>query len=279
MAIAKAGEISIYYEIHGKGESLVLIPPYTSNSIVWMRQIPFFAQDYQVITLDNRGAGRSDKPDPPYSIEMMTEDLAILLETIGVDRAHLFGISMGGAIAQQFALTYPGKVISLILASTFASQSGPYYVNPGPEAKAFLFDVERRKRLTPQELGQEQLQLMFSPIFINYVMNNPVIFSRLVADQYPAPLHGITGQSAALKSFDIYERLPEIQAPTLVIHGDSDRLDPIENAHILASRIPHAELAILKNAGHMCTIDSAEDINRSVLDFLNRNKDGHHNRV
>jgi proline-specific peptidase len=275
MAIVKVGDFNIYYEVHGKGEPLVLLPPYTSHSIVWARQVPFFAQNYQVISVDNRGAGRSDKPDPPYTIEMMTEDLATTLETIGVKKAHLFGISMGGAIAQQFALIYPEKVMSLILASTFASQFGPHYVIQSAEAMSFLYDMERRKKLTPQELAKEQLRLNFSPAFVNYVLNNPAVLSRLTADEYAAPLHGIMGQATALKRFDIYERLPEIQAPSLVIHGDSDRLDPIGNAHILASRIPHAELVILKNAGHMCIMDSAEETNTVVMNFLKQHQEGH----
>jgi 3-oxoadipate enol-lactonase len=274
MAMSKVGDINIYYDIQGKGEPLVLIPPYTSHSIVWGRQVPFFAREYQVITVDNRGAGRSDKPAPPYTIKMMVEDLAKTLEATDVKKAHLFGISMGGAIAQQFALTYPERVMSLILGSTFASQCGPHYIIPGAEAASFLFDMERRKGLTPQEMGKEQLQLNFSPAFVNYVVNNPAVLSRLMADEYAAPLNGVMGQAAALKSFDIYEHLPEIQSPTLVIHGDSDRLDPIENAHILASRIPHAELIILKNAGHMCIMDSAEEVNKAVMDFLKRHQGG-----
>lgn len=268
MAIAKVGDINIYYEVHGKGEPLVLIMGYTAHSGWWQRQIPDFSQEFQVVVFDNRGAGRSDKPNPPYTMEMMTGDLAGLFEAIGIDSAHVFGVSMGGSIAQNFALNYPQKVKTLILGCTGCG--GSHFVRPGEDAK-ILFDMERAQKLTPEESARETLPLLFSQDFIN---NNQTAVNNFVAmaTEYVTPVHGAMGQAAAAQGHNTYDRLPEIKIPTMVIAGEADRLIPVENSRILASRIPGAELVILKKAGHGFTAEAQEEANKAVLDFLGRHR-------
>jgi 3-oxoadipate enol-lactonase len=118
MPTAKVGDINIYYESHGDGEPLLLIMGYGSYSGHWAPLIPYLSPEYRVISFDNRGTGQSDKPDIPYTIKMMADDASGLLDAIGVDAAHVFGVSMGGMIAQEFALNYPSKLKSLILGCT-----------------------------------------------------------------------------------------------------------------------------------------------------------------
>jgi 3-oxoadipate enol-lactonase len=267
MPIAKIGDINIYYEIHGKGEPLALVYGYAGDSGLWFRQIPVLSKKYRVIVFDNRGVGRSDKPDVPYTMAMMAGDIAGLLDIIGVDAAHVFGISMGGMIAQHFALSYPRRVLSLILGCTFCG--GVHMIQPEPESVAALFDFDRLKKMTPEEIVRQAVPFLLSKEFIE---KNPDFVEERVAKslKYPPPLHGVTGQAAAIMGHDTYELLPKIALPTLVIAGDNDRLIPVENSRVLASRIPKAELVILKGPGHEFFIEAADKVNKTVLDFLGR---------
>jgi pimeloyl-ACP methyl ester carboxylesterase len=269
MPIAKVGDINVYYETHGKGEPLVLIYGYAGDSGLWFRQIPILSKKYRVVAFDNRGVGRSDKPNVPYTMAMMAGDIAGLLDVIGIDAAHIFGISMGGMIAQHFALNYPHRVISLILGCTFCG--GVHGIQPGPESLAALFDFEGLKKMTPEGIVRQAIPFLFSPEFIK---KNPDIVERRVAKglEYPVPIHGVTRQAEAMMGHDTYEFLPGVKTPVLVISGDNDRLIPVENSRILASRIPEAELAIIKGAGHEFFIEAAEEVNRTVLRFLARHR-------
>jgi len=271
MAIAQVGDINIYYEIHGEGEPLLLITGYGANSQWWYPQIPAFSQEYQVIALDNRGSGRSDKPDISYTIEMMAEDTAGVLDAVGIDAAHVFGVSMGGMIAQEFALHYPEKVISLILACT--TPGGRNSVLPDEEAMTFLFDLESRKELTLEEQARQMLPFLFTQEFID---RNPERIDTFVAGmlEYVTPLHGYQRQGEAIMGFNAYDRLPKIKAPTLVIAGTADRVIPVENSRIIASRIPNAELVIFENMGHGFLGEAVEEANKAVLDFLRRHRRG-----
>lgn len=271
MSTAKVGDINIYYEIRGKGEPLVLIYGYVGHSGLWFRQIPILSKKYRVIAFDNRGVGRSDKPDTPYTMAMMAGDIAGLLDTIGIDTAHIFGISMGGMIAQHFALNYPQRAISLVLGCTYCG--GVRSILPKPEALAAFFDFERIQKMTPEEFVRQLMPFCFSQEFIE---KNPDIVDKRVAKQleYPTPAHGATRQAEAIMGHDTYELLPKIKLPTLVIDGDSDRLIPVENSRILASRIPKVELVIIKGAGHEFFIEDAEEVNKIVLGFLGRHKKG-----
>jgi len=267
--MAKVRDINIYYEIHGKGEPLVLIYGYAGDSGLWFRQIPVLSKKYQVIAFDNRGVGRSDKPDTPYTMAMMAADVAGLLEVMGVDAAHVFGISLGGMIAQHFALDYPQRVASLILGCT--NCGGVHSIQPEPESLAALFAFERLKKMSREEVVRQAMPFCYSQKFIE---EHPDIVDKRVAKQleYPTPRHGAARQAEAVMGHDTYELLPRMRLPTLVIGGDNDRLIPVENSRILASRIPKAELVIIKGAGHEFFIEDAEEVNKIVLGFLGRHK-------
>ncbi len=265
MPMVKVGDINMYYEIHGEGEPLVLIPGFGVNVDYFFLHIPVFARYYKVVVFDNRGAGRSDAPDIPYTIKMMADDLAGLLDIIGIDSAHIQGASMGGAIAQEFALSYPDKVRSVTLASTGCGSSHRVPPSDPQIIKAF----QNPKILPPEENTRQVLSMMISQEFID---KNPELIKQMVKkfSEHPAPLQGTMRQAQTSTSFDSYDRLPTIKAPTLIIHGDADRLNPVENVRILASRIPHAELVILPKMGHGFQYEAFEESNRIILDFLKR---------
>jgi pimeloyl-ACP methyl ester carboxylesterase len=267
MPTVRVGGINIYYEVHGKGEALVLIMGYTADTAWWFRELPVFSRQYRVVAFDNRGAGQSDKPDVPYTMEMMAGDLAGLLEIIGINKAHIFGVSMGGMIAQHFALRYPERVSSLVLGCTTCG--GQHSIIPDAKAMTVLADFEHMKKLSRVEIVRQTIPFLVSPEFID---KNPSLIQELIEKmmEHPAPLHGAIRQAHAIWEHDTYEHLPEIRVPTLIIAGDADRLIPVENSRILASRIRKAELVILKNMGHGFITEAMDEANRAIFDFLRR---------
>ena len=270
MPKVKVGDINIYYEVHGKGEPLVNIPGAGSTMDGFFRHIPVFSREYRLVAYDPRGAGRSDAPDIPYTTEMMADDLAGLLYAIGIDSVHILGGSMGGMIAQQFALRYPQRVRSLILACT--KFGGPHEI---PVDAEILEYWEHPKQLSPEDGIMQSLRLQMSQEFID---KNADLIKQIItkALEAPPPVNPQSGmrQVQAILSHNTYDKLPEIKAPTLVIHGDADRMSPVENGRILASRIPNAELVILKKMGHAFIIEAFDESNRIMLDFLKRHRTG-----
>ncbi len=269
MPKVKVGDINIYYEVHGKGEPLVNIPGAGSTLDGFYRHVPVYAREYRLIIYDPRGAGRTNAPDVPYTTEMMADDLAGLLDAIGIDSAHLLGASMGGMIAQQFALRYPQRTRSLILACT--KFGGPHEI---PVDAEILDYWEHPKQLSPEDSIMQGLRFQMSQEFRD---NNPNIIKEIITKALaaPPPANPQSGmrQVEAIMGHNTYDKLPEIKAPTLVIHGDADRMSPVGNAMILASRIPNAELVILKKMGHAFIIEAFDKSNRIMLDFLRRHRD------
>jgi 3-oxoadipate enol-lactonase len=267
MPTARVADINIYYEVHGEGEPLLLIMGYGANSQWWYLQVAAFSQKYKVIVFDNRGTGLSDKPDVPYTMLMMADDAAGLLDAIGVDAAHVFGVSMGGMIAQELVLHHPEKVISLVLGCT--TPGGHNTILPDQEALDFLLDHERRRNLPIEEQGRELLPFLFSQEFLDKNQDRADHFISQAFERI-TPIHGYQRQGEAFMSFNVWDRLPEIKVPTLLMTGTADRLIPAENSRLLASRIPDAELILYENVGHGFTGEVAQEANRAVLDFVGR---------
>jgi pimeloyl-ACP methyl ester carboxylesterase len=262
MPKVRVGDINIYYEVHGDGEPLVMING-AGGSVDWVRRIiPTYSREYRLVLFDNRGAGQSDKPDKGYTTATMADDLAGLLDEIGIDSAHVRGVSFGGMIAQEFALRHPKRMRSLILNVT--SCGGPRSVKP------LSAEMEGIRQLPPREATEALLRWFITGEFIE---RNPKFFQQLVAFalEHPIDPDCLAKHTDAIKEHDTYDRLPEIMVPTLVLAGDADRVIPVENAQILASRIPNAELVILKSAGHML-IEAAQEADRITLDFLRRHR-------
>jgi 3-oxoadipate enol-lactonase len=264
MPKVKVGDINMYYEVHGKGEPFVNIPGAGSTMDGFSRHILVFGQKYMVVAYDPRGAGRTESPDIAFTTEMMADDLAGLLDAIGIDSAHVLGGSMGGMIAKQFALRYPQRVKSLILACT--KFGGPHEI---PVDAEILEYWEHPKQLSPEDSILESLRFQMSQEFID---KNPGLIKEIItrALAAPPPVSPQSGmrQVQAILGHNTYDRLPEIKAPTLVIHGEADRMSPVENGKILAARIPNAELVILKKMGHGFMIEAFDKSNRIMLEFL-----------
>ncbi len=214
MPTAHVNGITLYYEVHGAGRPLLLIGGLGSDVTLFRAIIPGMARHHQVIAFDNRGAGRSDKPDIPYTIAMMAQDAVELLDALNAEQADVMGVSMGGRIALELTLSHPSRVDHLVLVSTAAAGRGKVSMSVPMRAVRQLARVGllRRKYQQPDYAHQRQRQ--------------------------------------ASLTYDALERLGQIHAPTLIAHGRRDRSIPLELAERTHSRIAGSEIEVFRG-GHM----------------------------
>lgn len=249
----------IYWDEQGQGEPLLLIMGLGYTAHMWHRTRPLLAEQFQTIAFDNRGVGRSDAPPGPYTIPLMASDAAAVLDAAGSQSAHLFGVSMGGMIAQEFVFQYPTRVRSLILGCTAAG--GPTAVRSEPEATQML---KARASMTPEQAAEAALPFIYDAGTRRERIEEDLAIRRPWLprpESYLAQLQGIL-------AWEGYSRLPQIRVPTLVIHGENDRLVPAGNGRIIADQIPGSTLVLIPDASHIFLTDRPEIANRVVADFL-----------
>jgi pimeloyl-ACP methyl ester carboxylesterase len=260
MAFVENQGVKIYWDEQGQGEPVLLIMGLAYPSQMWYRTRPLLASRYRTLVLDNRGIGQSDVPPGPYPIALMASDVKAVMDAAGIESAHVFGVSMGGMIAQEFALQYPARVRSLILGCTAAG--GPTAVRAEPEAIQMLM---RREKMSPEQAAEASVPFIYDPATPRERIDEDVAIRRPwfpSAAGYAAQLQGILGWEA-------YSRINQIVAPTLVIHGESDRLIPPGNASLIAERIPVAKLMMIPHASHLFLTDQTEVSHHAILQFLN----------
>jgi 3-oxoadipate enol-lactonase len=249
----------IHWDQEGQGDPLLLIMGLGYPSVAWYRTRPVLARKFRTIALDNRGVGQSDMPAGPYPIPLMAADAAAVLDAAGVESAHVFGISMGGMIAQEFALQYPQRVRSLILGCT--ASGGPNAVRAEPEATQMLM---ARGKMTRREAALAALPFIYHPHTRQEWINEDL---KVREPWFPHP-DAYTAQLQGILAWEAYSRLHQIHAPTLVIHGECDRLVPPSNGKLIAERIPGAKLVLLPAASHIFTTDQTEAAHKAILEFL-----------
>jgi len=209
MAFTRVNGVNLYYEVHGRGEPLLLIMGLGANTTGWWAQVPAFSRKYQVIAFDNRGAGRSDKPNEPYSIGQMADDAQALLDELGVGPAHVFGMSLGGMIAQELALRYPESVRTLMLGGTMAG--GPTAMFAGPEVVQQLISLAGMPLVQALEVG---LALLYSEDYIAK-HKGELVRRALLNAHLMAPMYAIQRQFMAIVGFNTFGRLGGIRSPSL----------------------------------------------------------------
>ncbi|WP_373544394.1 alpha/beta fold hydrolase [Chamaesiphon sp.] len=232
MTLITVGDININYKIQGSGEPLLMIMGLSFSLLDWGNKFTeLLAKNYQLILFDNRDAGLTSQSSRPYSIVDMADDVAGLLDALNIPKAHVFGVSMGGAIAQQFALKYPDKLDKLILGCTMAGGNCSQMGDIGGVMNGNLLD------------------LLFTPTFIQ---NHRQELTEFLAET--TPLHSrdaaLQRQLQAFASHDTCDRLTDIQATTLIITGDKDIAIPRSNSDVLAAKIPNIKLEIIGDAAH-----------------------------
>jgi 3-oxoadipate enol-lactonase len=249
----------IYWDEQGQGVPVLLIMGLGYPSQMWYRTRPMLAERFRTIVLDNRGVGRSDIPPGPYPIPVMASDAAAVLDAAGADRAHVYGISMGGMIAQEFALQYPDRVRSLILGCTAAGS--PNAVRASADATKMLMG---RGQMDPAEAAEAAIPFIYDAGTPRARIDEDLAVRR---DWFPRP-DAYTNQLMGILAWEAYSRLEQIGAPTLVIHGETDLLVPPANGKLIAARIPNAKLVLIPNAGHIYATDQGDAAHRVIMEFL-----------
>ncbi len=265
-----ANGITIYYEIHGSGEPLVLIAGLGYDHWMWHRMIPGLAERFQVIAFDNRGVGKTDKPEGPYTAQLLADDVAALvaglLEPLGKSSAHVMGHSMGGFVAQALVLDRPDLVDKLVLSAT--NFGGPHHVPVTQEALEVLTDmeadpVERLRRgivvSTAPGFAEEHPEIIEE--WLSYRVEHPI-----QPDSYNAQM--AIGLALMSEEACFEPRLSEVEAPTLILFGEHDKVVPPGNADLLARGIPDSRIFILPNAGHFFPFEVPDEAVETVVEFL-----------
>jgi len=252
--------MKLYAEEHGDGPPLLLLTGLGYAIWSWQRQLPEWSQRFRCIAVENRGTGRSPKPPGPYAIEELADDAA---EALAGRRAHVAGFSMGGYIAQTLAVRQPQLVDRLVLVCT--GTGGPTF-EPSPEETTAVWQANAGR--TPPEFARATMPLSFRP---GWTDEHPDEFEQLLADrlEHPTPPESWRAQYEACLDWTARPTpVEQIESPTLVVHGDADRVVPYANGVELARRIPGSRFERFAGGGHLLFLESPERFNPLIAEFL-----------
>lgn len=263
MAFAHGEGAELYWESTGAGAPVLLVMGLGMNATGWWRTVPVLSEALRVIAFDNRGVGRSDVTPGPYSVTQMADDAIAVLDAAEEQSAHVYGISLGGMIAQQIALRHPARVRRLVLGAT----------TPGGAHAAPLDDDVVQFFLRRREMPAEEA--VWASVPYNYGPRGRREGGQRIAEdiaqrlRYPVRPEGYAAQLGGALHHDAFDSLEQIDHETLVVHGEADRMVPPANGALLAERIPDARLETWPEAGHLYPTDAPEaDV--GVLRFLTR---------
>jgi len=260
-----AGAVSIDYELRGEGPPLLMINGFRRSRVVWLEGLlQPLAERFQLILMDNRGTGQSDKPQDGYSIDAFADDCAGVIAGLGLPCAHVFGVSMGGMIAQSLATRYPDAVHGLALGCTNCGRGGS--IQPDKRIGQLLRLVPNAT-MNAREVARRQEEAYYMPGFRE---SQRAVIEGLydLVNQNPTPPHAVQGHLKAIDDFDACADLSRIKAPTLVIAGEGDPLIPVENSRLIASRIPAAQLVLLPDASHFFWIEKPQETADALIRFF-----------
>lgn len=265
MPTQHANGITLNYQIDGDGaETILLINGLADSLETWDFQVPALLDaGYRIVRFDNRGIGASDKPAGPYSTEMLADDAKALADALHLDKYHLMGVSMGGMIAQRFALKYPADVLSLTLASTYAA--------PGPFCtRMFSLWADAAPVLGVPFVMRDVTLWAFTLDFFRTRENELAEFETAMRymDQ---PIHAYLAQLAAIQNHDATAELATLTMPTLVLAGEQDILIPTALSHDLHELIPGSSWSTTPG-GHGCMWEYPDEFNSAFIGFLRANE-------
>ncbi|MBT3311274.1 MAG: alpha/beta fold hydrolase [Desulfobacterales bacterium] len=254
---ATKDNIHLYYETIGEGEPLLLVMGQGSDHRGWDGVRDDFASKFQVIVYDHRGTGQSDMPEhPPYSTQSFAQDAVAILDHLGIQRAHAYGISMGGRVCQWLGLDHPDRIGSLVLGCT----------TPGN-----LHGVKRPPEVDDALSSADFVRMMDTLVSSEWLASNPEFLENMAEmAKNPIPQYAQQLHYLASEGHEAWDLLPAITAPTLVIHGSDDQVNMTANAQLLADQIPGAELYIVEGGRHIFFEEFREESSRVVNDFLAR---------
>ena len=251
----------------GKGDPVLWLQGLNAPAAAWAAQLAHFSQTHRSVAPDARGVGQSEAPPGPYTTRQLAEDAVAVLDACGVERAHVVGLSLGGAVAQELALAHPGRVRSLSLLATFATQD--------PRSRALLkaWRALYPLAITSPELRDAWEQQAYAWLFTDRFWRSEASIRaalRFAHTQPVQPTSGFLGQVDAALSHDARDRLATLAVPTLVLHGALDQLSPVANGAELARLIPNAELLVLPDVGHAVNLEAQRAVNAAFRNLWNR---------
>jgi len=258
VAQAQLGELDLHYVERGAGPALLLIPGIPAIASDWAPLAERLSGSRRVIAYDNRGSGASTVTPAPYTCAQLAGDAVALLDELGIERADLFGMSLGGMIAQELALGWPDRVNRLVLGCTHCGLE--HAARPEREAgRAFAMETDdwaqRMEALAPFAFAAG----------VDRELLRRFVEKKAADVQDP---EGYRGQIAAALAHDTYDRLPQIACPTLIVTGDGDRVIPGASSDVLHERIPGSRLEVVADAGHLFFLEQPEESLRLLEAFL-----------
>ncbi|MGE0823200.1 MAG: alpha/beta fold hydrolase [Candidatus Binatia bacterium] len=260
MPYVKQNGVNIYYESYGKGFPIIFLHPFSTNGYIWYFQTFVFARTNQCIIIDERGHGRSDKPQQGYAIKEMAADVRAILDELKVSKAIFVGNSIGGMITMQCNLDYPDRVAGNVIVSSGTNLAAGM---PPEAAAAFQKDfagafsglLEGAISAKTKRERPEILELMKANFLVEDNFPHHVFFAAA------SDPHGVF-------NWNITDRLKDIRKPTLVLAGEEDQATPVAANKLLADNIPDAELRVLKDIGHFYELESPDMFNRELAQFV-----------
>ena len=263
MPLARNGNTKIYWESTGEGPAVLLIAGQRMTVTGWWPTIPVLARTFRVLAFDNRDTGRSDRVAWPYTVAHMVDDALAVMDAADVEQAHVYGLCLGGMVAQELAVRYPERVGALVLGATSAGGSGA--VLPGPLPMTYF---ARAGTMGPEEAEWAAVPYTYSEatrrLHAERIAEN--IAQRMIT---PTDTLAYLHQTTAAAAHNGYERVARITKPTLIVHGEQDIVVPAANAVLLAERIPGARLRLWPRAGHLYIVDEPR-ADREIARFLRR---------
>jgi len=268
--------IKICYKIHGKKNSypIICVHGFGSKKETWICQVDMLSEKFKVINYDLRGSGMSERPDKPFTIEMLADDLASLMDFLGIENAHLLGFSLGGMVIQNFVIKYPERVNKIVLINTSAG------ILQEEGIDMFKNNQLRRIELIKQDAAKvfwQDAKAGFYTKFRKQMKANPKkkfhgIWSAEDLIEYiktdPSTPKDVENQAYAVKSHNTYDRLSEIKNEVLLISASHDRLVPRASMLDIHKRIPNSIFKVIDKAGHEVHRSNAPEVNKIILDFL-----------
>jgi 3-oxoadipate enol-lactonase len=262
MEHARINGVELAYAIRGSGAPLVMVHGAQGDQTMFAGLASACATDFRVLTFDQRGSGLSEKPNFDYSIAMLADDTAALMDHVGFSAANIIGVSMGGMIAQELALRHPGKIAALVLGCT--TPGGAQEIRAQGNAFAAAYSLQP---MSAEERGKALAAAVFSK---GHLARHPEIIAAMIEARRQRPIDPVAlgHRMKALSAHNTYDRLPNISCPTLVITGKDDALISWEISRLLAERIPGATLEVLDPAGHCFWLERPEDARAAMVRFF-----------
>ena len=261
MPFAPVNGIDLYYEVHGKGKPLVFLSGFSTHHLTWQPFIEPFQDSFQLILLDNRGAGQTTAPPPPYTIEEMADDTIALMDHLKIERASMVGSSMGTAIIQSVAHRHKARIDKGALIAPF----------PKLPRASLLKSITTGKLLQAEAPFELVIETVIPWLFSREFVANPdkvaAKLNEMTRNPYPQTLNGFLGQAQALEVFDSTPFLKSIDAELLLLAGEQDLSTPLSCAEFLHKHLKNSTLHPFPEMGHMVHAEKREEVISLIKGF------------